>query len=91
MAFHNCTVQSADGEVVATDLCVNVEESGGDGNWYGTISVTHVVTLEAGHTYRLVLGDGRTGEFCVQRNTFVGGEDRAVSFRGVGSLAAPAL
>ena len=88
MAFHNCTVQSATGDCVATKVCVNVEETGGEGNWYGTITVTHLVALESGQTYRLVLGDGRTGEFRVQRNTYAGGEDRAVSFRGLGPLTA---
>ena len=86
MAFHNCTVKTADGGVVASEVRVNVEESGGEDRWYGTISVTHLVALEAGQTYELVLGDGRTGEFRVQRNTFAGGEDRAVSFRGLGPL-----
>ncbi len=88
MAFYNCTVQKATGDVVATEVRVNVEEAGGDADWYGTISVTHLVALEAGQTYRLVLGDGRTGEFRVQRNTYAGGEDRAVSFRGLGPLTA---
>jgi hypothetical protein len=88
MAFHNCTLKTADGGIVATEVCVNVEESGGEDNWYGTISITHFVDLEAGKTYMLVLGDGRTGEFCVQRNTSAGGEDRAVSFRGLGPLTA---
>lgn len=88
MAFHNCTLKTSDGKIVATEVSVNVEESGGEGNWYGTISITHLVDLEAGKTYMLVLGDGRTGEFCVQRNTFAGGEDRAVSFRGTGPLTA---
>jgi len=88
MAFHNCSVRTADGVTVATEVRVNVEDGTGEDNWYGTISITHLVALEAGQTYQLVLGDGRTGEFCVQRNTFAGGEDRAVSFRGVGPLTA---
>lgn len=89
MAFHNCTVHKATGDVVATQVRVNVEEAGGKEDWYGTISVTHLVALEAGQTYRLVLDDGRTGEFRVQRNTYAGGEDRAVSFRGLGPLTVP--
>ncbi len=88
MAFHNCTLKTSDGNIVATEVRVNVEESGGEDNWYGTISITHLVALEAGLTYELVLGDGRTGEFRVQRNTYAGGENRAVSFRGLGPLTA---
>ena len=86
MAFHSCTLKMSDGSTVATEVFVNVEESGGEDNWYGTISITSIVDLEAGKTYMLVLGDGRTGEFRVQRNTLAGGEDRAVSFRGMGPL-----
>lgn len=88
MAFHNCAIHTEDGTIVARDVKVNIEEAnrGGVAEWYGTISVTHLTSLEAGRCYRMVLDDGRTGEFVVRRNTFAGGQDRAVAFRGSGPL-----
>ncbi len=54
--------------------------------WYGTISVDHLANLVAGECYELIMDDGRKGRFRVNRNTFAGGSDRAVSFRGTGPL-----
>ena len=88
MAFHKCDIHGNDGSVVCTQIMVNLEETTRDGEpcWYGTFSVSHTVPLAAGKQYRLTLDDSRVGEFCVRRNTFAGGADRAVSFYGIGSL-----
>ena len=87
MAFYNCTVHTATGEIVCTGVRVNVEQPDASrGDWYGTITVTHVNQLLAGERYRMSLDDGRSGEFVVRRNTFAGGEDRAVAINGLGPL-----
>jgi hypothetical protein len=88
MAFHHCTVYLADGTVLAKDVQVALEETAREGGpeWYGTMTVTHLAPLEAGQKYRLVLDDGRAGEFGVRRNTFAGGVTRAVSIQGAGPL-----
>jgi hypothetical protein len=87
MAFHRCTILEDD-TVVCTNVDVSLEEVKDQepARWYGTISVTYQAGLTAGKRYCLTLDDGRTGEFMVQRNTFAGGEDRAVAFRGTGPL-----
>jgi hypothetical protein len=87
MAFHRCTIQE-DGTVVCTNVDVALEEVEDQETprWYGTISASHQAGLTAGKRYVLILDDGRSGEFKVQRNTFAGGEDRAVAFRGTGPL-----
>jgi hypothetical protein len=88
MAFHRCTIQE-DGTIVCSGVDVSLEEVKDQepARWYGTISASHQAGLEAGKRYLLILDDGRTGEFKVQRNTFAGGEDRAVAFRGTTPLA----
>ncbi len=88
MPFHRCAICLDDGSVVATDLQVALEESDRDGlpQWYGTITLTHVMTLSAGQKYRLMLDDGRTGEFLVRRNTSAGDTSRAVAIHGMGPL-----
>ena len=86
--FHRCEIRDADGRVVATDVRLALEErepAVGAG-WYGTVTVTHLATLVAGESYRIVLDDGRTGEFRVRRNTFAGDVSRAVAVDGVGTL-----
>ena len=88
MAFHHCSIQQEDGTVVAKDVTVSVEETDHDGvaGWYGTLTVTHLAVLTAGERYKLVLDNGQTGDFTVRRNTFAGGQDRAVAIQGVGPL-----
>jgi hypothetical protein len=87
MAFHRCTIHGADGAVVVEGVKVMIEEEEGDeGGWHGTLSVTHRTPVLAGQRYRLVLDDGRSGEILIRRNTFAGGDDRAVAFRGQGPL-----
>lgn len=87
MAFHHCEICLDDGTVVAKHVVVSLEEQTGDTpGWYGTLTVTHHVLLEAGQKYRIVLDDGRSGEFQVRRNTYAGGVDRAVAVRGHGPL-----
>lgn len=88
MAFYRCAIHDEDGALVAENVKLYIEETTREGgaDWYGTISVTHLTRLEAGHRYRLVLDDGRAGQFLVRRNTFAGGADRAVAFHGVGPL-----
>lgn len=89
MPFYRCTICQDDGTEVCKDVTVTIEttDSNGHSEWYGTITVRHVDALEAGKRYRLVLEDGRSGEFLVRRNTFAGGESRAVAIRGTGALA----
>ena len=89
MAFHHCEVCLDDGTVVARNVVVSLEESdAGDApRWYGTMTVTHHVTLQPGQTYRVILDDGRSGEFHVRRNTFAGGQERAVAVQGTGPLS----
>jgi hypothetical protein len=86
--FHRCEIRDADGHVVASEVRVALEErdAATGAGWYGTITVTHLATLVSGQSYRLVLDDGRSGEFRVRRNTFAGDVNRAVAVDGVGSL-----
>jgi hypothetical protein len=88
MAFHHCSICHEDGKPVATDITVALEEMtpAGAPDWHGTITVTHLVDLTAGKRYQLVLDDGRKGLFVVRRNTFAGGEQRAVAIYGAGPL-----
>ena len=91
MAFHRCCIEQEDGNIIAEDVNLTIEETQFEGTpkWYGTISITHLTDLPAGKRYRLVLDDGRTGEFLVRRNTFAGGvtgADRAVAIQGTGPL-----
>jgi hypothetical protein len=91
MAFHRCCIQHESGDIIAEDVSLTIEETTYEGTskWYGTISITHLTDLPAGKRYRLVLDDGRAGEFLVRRNTFaggVGGADRAVAIHGTGPL-----
>lgn len=88
MAFHRCDIRGEGGKVVAegVEVALQVNPKDGEAIWFGTISVTDVCDLEAGVRYRMELDDGRAGEIVVQRNTYVGGVDRAVSFRGAGPL-----
>ena len=88
MAFHRCTIHAQDGTALTGAGTVALVEAAeeGDTKWHGTISTTHLTNLAAGQQYRLVLDDGRVGEFLVRRNTFAGGEDRAVAIHGTGPL-----
>lgn len=88
--FHRCAIHLEDGSVVAKDLRVALEEPGRAGGppWYGTITVTHLTTLTAGQTYRIVLDDGRSANFRVRRNTFAGDVNRAVAIDGMEPLQA---
>jgi hypothetical protein len=86
--FHRCTIRLADGSPVATDVHVAIDEVDRDGvmEWFGTVTVIHLISLATGQRYQLVLDDGRTGEFLVRRNTFAGDVNRAVAIQGVGPL-----
>ena len=88
MPFHRCEICLEDGSVVAKDVDVSIEEVDRNGvnEWFGTITVTHLASLSAGQKYRLVLDDGRSGDFLVRRNTFAGGVTRAVAIQGMGAL-----
>ena len=88
MPFHRCAIRKEDGATLVESVEVMLEETEGRGatEWHGTMHTTHLVTLEAGHRYTLVLDDGRTGEFMVRRNTFAGGTNRAVAIQGMGPL-----
>jgi len=91
MAFYRCEICQADGTLVAKDVMVSIEETtrSGTHEWYGTITISHLSTLQAGQAYRITLADGRTAQFMVRRNTFAGGTDRAVSIHGTSPLATP--
>jgi len=88
MPFYSCTVFLDDGTEVCKDVPASIETTERDGRteWYGTITVRHLNALEAGRRYRILLEDGRGSEFLVARNTFAGGENRAVAIRGTGEL-----
>lgn len=87
MAFHRCAICQDDGTVVIQDVTVALEETQrGATGWYGTVTVTHLATLVPGQRYRLVLDDGRAGEFLVRRSTFAGETNRAVAIHGTGPL-----
>ena len=88
MVFHRCTIHAQDGTALTGNVTVTLVEAAEEGGakWHGTISTTHLTNLTAGQHYRLVLDDGRVGEFLVRRNTFAGGEDRAVAIHGTGPL-----
>ncbi len=88
MPFHRCTISMENGPTVSRDVTVVLEETERDGvpAWYGTITTDHRIELTPGRRYRLVLGDGRTGEFLVRRNTFAGETNRAVAINGIGPL-----
>ncbi len=89
MPFYLCSICEDDGSPVAERITVVIEETGGGdvSGWHGTITATHLTSLEAGRRYRLTLGDGRTGEFHVRRNISAEGTERAVSINGIGPLA----
>jgi hypothetical protein len=89
MPFYKCTVCLDDGSEVCRDVPTTIETTERDGRteWYGTITIPHLTTLEAGKRYRLLVEDGRSGEFLVRRNTFAGGENRAVAIHGTGALS----
>ncbi|HMA43051.1 MAG TPA: hypothetical protein VKO86_03495 [Gemmatimonadales bacterium] len=88
MPFHRCAIRKDDGSTIVESVDVMVEELERDGvnEWHGTMTTKHLVPLESGHRYMLVLDDGRSGEFMVRRNTFAGGTNRAVAIQGVGPL-----
>ncbi len=88
MPFHRCAIRQDDGTDVAQDVQVSLEETTREGvvEWHATITVTHLTNLVAGQKYRLVLDDGRSGDFLVRRNTYAGGENRAVAIHGMGPL-----
>jgi hypothetical protein len=88
MPFHLCTISLDDGSVVAKDVQLALEETDGDGRpeWYGTITATEVMMLQAGQRYRLTLDDKRSGTFLVRRNTSAGDAGRAIAIRGMGPL-----
>jgi hypothetical protein len=88
MPFHRCAIRKADGSTLAESVDVMLEEveRNGVNEWHGTMTTTHLMDLEAGQRYRLVLDDGRAGEFMVRRNTFAGGTNRAVAIQGMGPL-----
>lgn len=89
MVVHSCAIHDEDGSVLATGVRLYLEDETPDGGeWRGTLSAAQLAALSAGRCYRLVLDDGRTGEFSVRRNTSAGGEDRAVACHGKGPLTA---
>ena len=88
MSFHRCSILLEDGDVMAQDVPVSLQEpaQGDDAMWYGTLTITHQVVLQAGQRYHLVLDDGRRGVFLVRRNTFAGDVNRAVAIHGMEPL-----
>jgi len=88
MVVHNCAIHDEDGSLLAANVRLYLEETSREGvsEWHGTLAAIQLATLLAGRCYRVVLDDGRTGEFFVRRNTSAGGEDRAVACVGNGPL-----
>jgi len=88
MPFYNASIYKEDGSVCCQGVMVSLDgmDQAGAAGWMGTISAKEGVELLAGRRYRLVLTDGRAGEFMVRRNTSAGGEDRAVSLQGMGPM-----
>lgn len=88
MAFFSGTIFKEDGSVCCERVMVALQlaEDGAQTEWYGTVSVSVGIDMVAGHKYRLVLTDGRAGEFMVRRNTSAGPQDRAISILGLGAL-----
>ena len=84
MAFFRCTILGLDGAEVARNVDVSLDDTSREGEWFGTITITHLSPLDAGN--QLVLGDGRKGTFVVRRNTFAGGTNRAIAIHGKGKL-----
>jgi hypothetical protein len=88
MPFHRCTISLDDGNVMARDVTVSLEEATREdaSEWHGTLTITHQISLQAGQRYHLLLDDGRRGAFLVRRNTFAGDVNRAVAIHGMGPL-----
>jgi len=88
MPFFRCSICREDGSICAEGVTVSLEQTERDGTtqWYGTVSATQEVDLAAGQRYRLVLSDGRGGDFMVRRNTAADGASRAIAIQGIGPL-----
>jgi len=88
MPFYSASIYKEDGSVCCQGVMVSLEGMDRDGaaDWFGTISAREGMELLAGQKYRLVLTDGRSGQFMVRRNTSAGGQERAVSLQGMGPL-----
>jgi hypothetical protein len=86
MPFYACTICNPDGSSIAEGVRVAIEDASA-GGWFGTITADALTGLTAGHEYRIVLGDGRSGVFRVKRNTVAGETDRAIAITGIGPLA----
>jgi hypothetical protein len=88
MAFFNGTIYKDDGSVCCQEVMVSLEqaERSGGPEWYGTVQSRQAIDMVSGQRYRLVLADGRSGDFLVRRNTSAGGEARAVAIQGMSPL-----
>jgi hypothetical protein len=88
MPFFNGTIYKDDGSVCCEQVMVSLEqaERTGGPEWYGTVQSRQAIDLVAGKRYRLLLADGRTGDFTVRRNTSAGGEARAIAIQGMSPL-----
>lgn len=83
------TIFDEQGQVCCKDAKVSLEtvERNGRTEWYATVSASVGTPMLAGQKYRLVLGDGRSGECMVRRNTSASLEERAISIWGMGQLS----
>ena len=88
MAFFLGTIYDDEGRVCCQDAKVSLEtvEREGRSQWYATVAASVGTPMMAGRKYRLVLGDGRSGECMVRRNTSASTEERAISVWGMGPL-----
>lgn len=88
MAFYRGSIIRADGSPCAEGVMITLDPADLDrkGEWRATVSSPQEVDLVAGQRYRLVLEDGRSGDFIVRRNTTAGGTSRAIAIYGVGAL-----
>lgn len=89
MSFFRCSIFRDDGSVCVEGVTVALDhtEPAGTADWFGTIAASEGMDLVAGRRYRIVLTDGRAGDFMVRRNTSAGGQDRAVAIQGMGPLS----
>lgn len=83
------TIYDAQGTVCCRNAKISLEitERDGRAEWYATVSASVDTPMTAGQKYRLVLGDGRSGDCMVRRNTSASLEERAIAIWGVGPLA----
>jgi hypothetical protein len=82
------TIYDSEGKICCQNAKVSLEimDRNGKTEWFATVSASVGTPMNAGEKYKLVLGDGRSGECMVRRNTSASLEERAISIWGMGEL-----